>query len=159
MNTLSKNLFGCGMPGAFITVSAQPMALAQEATPPKRAPTGEPKSAKTKILETGAHLLQSNAPVKALDIYLVGFHPMKDSPEDQMEAHHYCHLVNEDFAQCALFDGNTKEANFNGIEYIISEKLFATLPAEEKNTGIHITAKFSPGNLLHPASQALRRKS
>ena len=45
------------------------------------------------------------------DIYLVGFHPMKDDPEMQMEAHHYCHQVNEDFAQCMLFDGNTAKAN------------------------------------------------
>ena len=57
---------------------------------------------------------------------------MKDSPEDQMEVHHYCHQLNEDFAQCALFDGNTQDANLNGIEYIISEKLFSTLPEEEK---------------------------
>ncbi len=30
-----------------------------------------------------------------------------------MEAHLYCNQVNEDFAQCVLFDGNTKQANFN----------------------------------------------
>jgi hypothetical protein len=49
-----------------------------------------------------------------------------------MEAHHFCRQVNEDFAQCALFDGNTANANLNGIEYIISEKLFETLPKEER---------------------------
>ena len=49
-----------------------------------------------------------------------------------MEAHHFCRQVNEDFAQCALFDGNTKAANLNGIEYIVSEKLFNELPKEER---------------------------
>ena len=47
----------------------------------------------------------------SMDIYLVGFHPMKNDPSHQMEAHHFCHQVNEDFAQCALFDGNTADAN------------------------------------------------
>lgn len=54
-----------------------------------------------------------------MNVYLVGLHPMKDHPEHQMEAHHFCRQVNEDFAQCTLFDGNTKDANLNGIEYII----------------------------------------
>jgi hypothetical protein len=31
-----------------------------------------------------------------------------------------------------LFDGNTAEARMTGIEYIISEKLYGTLPTEEK---------------------------
>ena len=113
---------------AYALAIGTPMAVAQEATQPGTAPSGESKSAKTKILEAGARLFQSNAPLRSFDIYLVGFPPMKDSPEDQMEAHHYCHQLNEDFAQCALFDGNTQDANLNGIEYIISEKLFSTLP-------------------------------
>ncbi len=63
------------------------------------APAGEPKTPKTRMLEAGAMLLQSTTPLKSFDIYLVGFHPMKDHPEHQMEAHHYCQQVNEDFAQ------------------------------------------------------------
>src|SRR4051794_10327509 len=86
-------------------------------------PAGESKTAKTKALEAGAKALQSTTPVSKMDIYLVGFHPMKDSPSIQMEAHHYCHQVNEEFAQCVLFDGNTETAQMNGVEYIISEKL------------------------------------
>jgi hypothetical protein len=50
----------------------------------------------------------------------------------QMEAHHYCDQVNEDFAQCILYDGNTAESRMMGIEYIISAKLYDTLPAGEK---------------------------
>src|SRR5690606_34897347 len=95
-------------------------------------PPGADKSTTTRVLETGAALLQSNAPVEQLDIHLVGFHPMKDDPSHQMEAHHYCRQVNEDFAQCALFDGDGADAKLNGIEYIISEKLFDGLPDDEK---------------------------
>jgi hypothetical protein len=93
---------------------------------------GTDRSAKTAALEAGASLMQSKAPVEKIAMYLVGFHPAKDNPSMQMESHHYCNQVNEDFAQCVLFDGNTPEARLHGVEFIISEKLYDTLPAEER---------------------------
>lgn len=63
-----------------------------------------------------------------------------------MEAHHFFHQVNEDFAQCVLFDDNSKSANLNGIEYIISEKLFATLPEGEANTDTRTMARSYRGS-------------
>ena len=111
------------------------------------------------MLEAGAKLLQSKVSFKAFDIYLVGFHPMKDSPHDQMEAHHYCHQINEDFAQCALFDGNTKDAKLNGIEYIISEKLFNTLPEQEKKYWHPHNGEILSGQLVAPDIPRCSRKS
>ena len=124
---------------------------------------GDPKSATTRALEAGAKILQGNAPLKPFDIYLVGFHPMKDRPEMQMEAHHYCHQVNEDFAQCTLFDNNTRNAKLNGIEYIISEKLFATLPAGERkfwhpHNGEILSGQLVAPTIPGPAEKALMRK-
>lgn len=113
-------------------------------------PAGESKSTKTKALETGAKVLQSTTPVNKMDIYLVGFHPMKDRPSIQMEAHHYCRQVNEDFAQCVLFDGNTETAQMNGVEYIISEKLFNSLPAEEKQYWHPHNYEVLSGELIAP---------
>ena len=101
-------------------------------TGPAVQPAGQPQTSKTSVLEAGAMALQRDAPPEALDIYLVGFHPVKQNPKHQTEAHHFCRQVNEDFAQCALFDGNTAQANLTGIEYIISEQLFASLPKTEK---------------------------
>jgi hypothetical protein len=49
-----------------------------------------------------------------------------------MEAHHFCRQVNQDLLQCVIFDGNTKDANLIGIEYIISERLFGTLADDER---------------------------
>src|SRR5699024_6639278 len=72
----------------------------------KAVPPGGEETAKTKLLEAGAKVLQGNQPLDSMDVYLVGFHPMKDDPEHQMEAHHFCNQVNQDFAQCVLFDGN-----------------------------------------------------
>src|SRR5437868_1062113 len=106
---------------AFTISHVTPAHAAEEA---RNKPAGTPKTAKTRGLEAGAKLLQNNGPLAPMDIYLNGFHPMKDAPEEQMEAHHFCRQVNQDFAQCALFDGKDHDANLTGIEYIISEKLF-----------------------------------
>jgi hypothetical protein len=95
-------------------------------------PSGEGRSAWRATLEAGAALLQDTAPLKDFDIYVAGLHCAKHEPEMQMEAHHFCRQVNQDFLQCVLFDGNTKDANLIGIEYIISERLFATLPPDER---------------------------
>src|SRR5688500_17230376 len=72
--------------------------FAQEGMQPATAPAGDAKTPKTILLAADAKLLQSSSPLKLFDIYLVGFHSMKDSTEDQREAHHYCHQVNEYFA-------------------------------------------------------------
>jgi hypothetical protein len=93
---------------------------------------GADRSVRTTVLETGAELLQATLPVDRISMYLVGFHPSKEDPQIQMESHHYCNQVNEDFAQCVLFDGNTASARLHGIEYIISEGLYETLPADER---------------------------
>lgn len=121
-------------------------------------PDGSAESASTKILETGAKVLQSNSPVAGMDVYLVGFHPLKLQPEHQMEAHHYCRQVNEDFAQCVLFDGNTAQANLNGIEYIISEKLFETLPGPERQYWHPHNFEILSGQLQGPGLPAAAEK-
>lgn len=113
-------------------------------------PPGAPLTTKTKFLEAGAKLLQTDSPLDAINVYLVGFHPMKNDPAHQMEAHHFCNQVNEDFAQCALFDGKSKTANLNGIEYIISEKLFNTLPEEEKKYWHPHNYEILSGQLIAP---------
>lgn len=103
-------------------------------TPPQGGDTapGADRTAMTRTLETGANVAQDRAPVDQIGMYLNGFHVSKSDPTMQMEAHHYCNQANEDFAQCVLFDGNTAEARLMGIEYIISAKLYDTLPAGEK---------------------------
>lgn len=97
----------------------------------KTAP-GADRTAKTAVLEDGAKILQRKTPVDQIALYLDGFHAAKADPAMQMEAHHYCNQVNQDFAQCVLFDGNGKDARMMGVEYIISAKLYAALPAGER---------------------------
>jgi hypothetical protein len=137
------------LPGVVLFATAI-LATGQEQVAPPAAPPGAAKTSSTAILEAGAKVLQSSGPVAGFDIYLVGFHPMKDHPEQQIEAHHYCHQLNEDFAQCVLFDGNTRKANMHGIEYIISEKLFDTLPQNEKKYWHPHNGEILSGQLVAP---------
>lgn len=122
-------------------------------------PPGADKTAKTRALEVGAKVLQGNAPVAKMDIYLNGFHPMKAQPEHQMEAHHFCHQMNQDFAQCVLFDGSGPQANLNGIEYIISDKLFASLPEAEKKYWHPHNSEILSGQLIAPGIPPLAEKA
>jgi hypothetical protein len=150
----SENVSACAVMAALLPLAVASAALAQTEQPP-----GEDKSAKTRALEFGAKVLQGQAPPGAMDVYLVGFHPMKDDPTQQMEAHHYCHQVNQDFAQCALFDGNGGKANLTGIEYIISEKLFETLPQEERKFWHPHNAEILSGQLVAPGIPAPAEKA
>jgi hypothetical protein len=126
------------------------LAACDNETETATAPAGAEESVTTQVLEAGATVLQSNSPLDPINVYLVGFHPMKGDPSHQMEAHHFCNQVNEDFAQCVLFDGNTRDANMNGIEYIISETLFDSLPADEKQYWHPHNYEILSGQLLAP---------
>ena len=125
---------------------------------------GAARTGETAALETGAAALQAKAPIDQIAMYLVGFHPGKADPQMQMESHHYCDQVNEDFAQCVLYDGNSGDARLHGVEYIISEKLYATLPTEEKAYWHPHNYELLSGQLQMPglpdaaADAALRRK-
>ena len=142
---------------AALLLLAPASAPAQEAGPPLT-PPGEPESTMTTALETGSMLLQRDAPPDQLDVYLAGFHPMAENPQMQFEAHHFCRQVNQEFAQCALYDGNTKDANLTGIEYIISERLFAELPAEEKQYWHPHNGEILSGQLVAPGIPAVAEK-
>lgn len=144
---------GCLGIAAFL-LSAAPAHSQSTSQPP-----GSEKSAETLTLELGAKILQGNSPLGPMDIYLVGFHPMKDHPEEQMEAHHYCHQVNEDFAQCVLFDGNSKTANLTGIEYIVSAKLFESLPEAERKYWHPHNGEILSGQLIAPGIPAVADKA
>lgn len=122
-------------------------------------PAGESKGAWLAALEQRANLLQDTLPLKGFDVYVVGFHCPKDEPDSQMEAHHYCKVVNDDLLQCVLFDGNTKDANLIGIEYIVSERLFATLPQQEKNYWHPHNFELLSGQLVAPGLPDIAEKA
>ncbi|RCR70536.1 OBAP family protein [Larkinella punicea] len=111
---------------------------------------GGDKTTKTEALETGADFLQNKAPLKAMSMYLDGFHFYNGNMAGQMEAHHYCTQLNEDVVQCMIFDGNGKDAKIMGVEYIVSERLFKTLPDEEKKLWHSHHHEVKSGTLIAP---------
>jgi hypothetical protein len=113
-------------------------------------PAGSTTGGWLALLEQGSHLLQSAAPLRGFHAYVVGFHCAKGEPDMQMEAHHYCKVVNDDLLQCVLFDGNTRTANLIGIEYIVSERLFATLPDDEQPSWHPHNYEVLSGELVAP---------
>lgn len=115
-------------------------------TPPQTPIPGEKTSAKLRTLETGAAAIQSRPPVDAISTYLDGFHFYSGDKNGQMEAHHYVTVLNEDVMQAVIYDGNTKNARLMGVEYIISERLFKTLPPEEKSHQYEVKS----GSLVAP---------
>jgi hypothetical protein len=72
-------------------------------------------------------------PLDAVGVYLDGFHFRNGDMHEQIEAHHYCTSLNDDLIQCVIYDGNGPDALLMGVEYVISEKFFKTLPEEEKS--------------------------
>lgn len=117
-------------------------------------PPGAEKRLVTTALESGATLLQSKPPVGAFHTYVDGFHFLNGNLDAQMEAHHYCSNVNEDLTQCVLFDANTAQARLIGIEYILSARLFAQLPAAEKRMWHSHVHEVTSGQLVAPGLPA-----
>jgi hypothetical protein len=75
---------------------------------------------------------QPYPPLDNMHAYLCAFHTVKKDPNIVVEAHHYCSTVNEDLHQCVVFDTNGKNARLLGVEYIIPDKVYRSLPDEEK---------------------------
>ncbi|WP_313627234.1 OBAP family protein [Kosakonia sp.] len=126
---------------------------------PQTAIPGEKTSGKMKTLETGAALIQSRPPIEAISAYLDGFHFYNGDRQGQMEAHHYVTVLNNDVMQAVIYDGNTANARLMGVEYIISERLFKTLPPEEKKLWHSHRYEVKSGSLIAPGLPAVAEKA
>jgi hypothetical protein len=111
---------------------------------------GADKSVRTMMLETGSATMQRMPPLGSINAYLDGFHFYSGRMEQQMEAHHYCAILNEEVIQCVIYDGNTKDAKLMGVEYIVSESLFAGLPTAEKALWHSHVHEVKSGQLIAP---------
>jgi hypothetical protein len=111
---------------------------------------GAPESAKTRVLGAGAAALQNKPPIEALNAYLDGFHFYNGRQKVQMEAHHYCAILNEELIQCVIYDGNQKDAKIMGVEYIVSARLFEGFSPEEKPLWHSHVHEVKSGQLVAP---------
>jgi Protein of unknown function (DUF1264) len=111
---------------------------------------GGSRTGKTKALEAGAEMLQTEAPLRSIHAHVCGFHFYNGEPQRQVIAHHYCSHRGEDFLQCVIYDSDKPDARLIGIEYIISEKLFQALPEEEKKLWHSHVYEVKSGALIAP---------
>jgi len=125
--------------------------------PPSTVP-GEEKSLKKRLLEMGSDMVQSFAPINQIKTHLCGFAFYANDPSRQVELHHYCCSLNEDFVQCAVYDGDGPHARLIGIEYVCSEKLFASLPAEEQKLWHSHQFDILSGSFIAPGLPAVAER-
>ena len=86
-----------------------------------------PLSLKSRILETGASVVQDFKPVQQICAHLNAFHVYAEDPSRCVEANHYCSHINEDVRQCLIYDTPEKGARLIGVEYMVTPKLFVIL--------------------------------
>ncbi|EES03609.1 hypothetical protein BDA96_03G319200 [Sorghum bicolor] len=96
------------------------------------APPGQPTTVASKVLDMGAAAMQSLRPVKQVKQHVCTFALYSHDPKRQVETHHYVSRLNQDFLQCAVYDSDRADARLIGVEYIVSRKIFDSLPAEEQ---------------------------
>jgi hypothetical protein len=94
------------------------------------------------------------APLAQMGIWLDGFHRRDGRPGEQMRAIHYCAERTPDLIQCALFDGNGKDARLVGVEYVITEDALRQLPEEERALWHSHAYEVTSGMLLAPGTSA-----
>ncbi|KAJ2903872.1 DUF1264-domain-containing protein [Zalerion maritima] len=117
--------------------------------------SGEPLSTKWKVLDTGAGMVQDFSPVKNICEGLNAFHSYASEPSRCVETNHYCAHLNEEMRQCILYDSPGPNARLIGVEYMISPRLYETLPSEERKLWHSHVFEVKSGMLIMPHPHGL----
>ncbi|KAJ5745374.1 hypothetical protein N7520_010556 [Penicillium odoratum] len=116
---------------------------------------GGPRTTKSKVLETGAGLVQDFTPVKQICAHLNAFHVYAHDPTRCVEANHYCTHLTEDVRQCLIYDSPGAKARLLGVEYMVSPRIFKTLPPEERKLWHTHEFEVKSGMLIMPAPASM----
>ncbi|KAF4151450.1 hypothetical protein CNMCM6936_000708 [Aspergillus lentulus] len=106
---------------------------------------GSPLTTKSRVLEGGASMVQDFTPVKQICAHLNAFHIYASDPTRAVEANHYY------LRQCLIYDSTKPNARLIGVEYMISPRLFETLPSEERKLWHTHEFEVKSGMLIMPA--------
>src|SRR5437868_10854622 len=85
-------------------------------------------SEKTKSALAGANF----PPIGDIHAHVCGIHFYSGDMARQIIAEHYCSHLSDEVLQCVLYDSDKPSARWIGVEYIVSAKIFESLPPEEK---------------------------
>jgi hypothetical protein len=123
---------------------AQGMHDAQDAHAAQAAPAAHDAHAQS------AKDTENWSPVAGMHLYLCAFHTAKENPNFQVEAHHYCSPCGKDLHQCVIFDRSGPTPKLLGIEYIIPDEVYQTLPADERKYWHPHAYEILSGQLIAP---------
>jgi hypothetical protein len=83
---------------------------------------------KTKSVAASANF----PPIGDIHAHVCGIHFYSGDMSRQIIAEHYCSHLSDQVLQCVIYDSNKPGAHLIGVEYIVSAKIFESLPSEEK---------------------------
>jgi len=95
-------------------------------------------------------MVQDFRPIKHICAHLNAFHAYASDPTRCVEANHYCSHLNEDVRQCVLYDSPEPNARLIGVEYMISPRLYKTLPESERKLWHSHVYEVKSGMLIMP---------
>lgn len=120
---------------------------------------GDGHPLKHRLLDVVAGALQPKYPVQAMSTYLNGFHMYADDMGRQVEASHFCIHLRHDLHQCVIFDRNAPDGRLIGIEYIVTEERFRSLPDDEKRLWHSHHYEVKSGVLVAPGIPELAERA
>ncbi|KAK9064305.1 hypothetical protein SSX86_015685 [Deinandra increscens subsp. villosa] len=95
-------------------------------------PPGKPLTVGHQVIDKSAQMLQTLKPIKQMSQHVCTFALYGHDMSRQIETHHYITRLNQDFLQSAVYDSHEPSANLIGVEYIVSDRIFDTLPSDEQ---------------------------
>src|SRR5207248_999660 len=73
-------------------------------------------------------------PIGDIHAHVCGIHFYSGDMARQIIAEHYCSHLSDEVLQCVLYDSNKPGARLIGVEYIVSAKIFISLPTATSST-------------------------
>jgi hypothetical protein len=117
-----------------------------------------PGSAETPAAPKSAEPSPDLAPISAIHAHVCGIHFYSGNMKRQLIAQHYCAHLSDEVLQCVLYDSEKKDAHLIGVEYIVSAKIFESLPADEKKFWHSHNYEVKSGALTAPGAPEAAEK-
>jgi hypothetical protein len=93
-------------------------------------------------------------PVENVHLHFCGIHVAKNNPKFQLITEHYCGHIAGGMHQCLLYESAEKNARLLGVEYIIPDEMYRTLPETEQRYWHPHTYEVLGGGLVGPEMKA-----